>query len=60
MELTSLRQRLLGLAWLLVPGDEAVVLDSSLGLLKEPLGRPRDLFTVEGTASGGIACVEGE
>ncbi len=33
MELLSLRVRLLGLAWGLVPGDEAVAVESSLGLL---------------------------
>lgn len=53
--LLSLRGRPRGLACVLVPDATVPAVESSLGLLWEPLGRPRGLLPAGGAASGGIA-----
>lgn len=57
--LLSLRGRPRGLAWVseAVAAAAAAEGESSLGLLWEPLGRPRGRLLAGGVASGGIACV---
>ena len=57
--LLSLRGRPRGLGCVLVPDVGEVAVESSLGLLWEPLGRPRGLLPAGGAPSGGIVCVEG-
>jgi len=57
--LLSLRGRPRGLSCVLVPVAVVAAAESSLGLLCEPLGRPRGRLPVGGAASGGIVCVEG-